>query len=166
MVLELQKRVRELEADRIKPAAGASTTVKKAEPEEKTTPAKAKASEPKIKAAVIARPEAEESKPGKSIPDRTSHPKIKTPVKATTEAEKPVVAKLGTKTPALLKIGGREVRVGISGAVQVDVIHDFNALGLRPDGSVEREFITGNIPVGGPPADLTNRTGSAPIRAT
>ena len=162
MVLELQKRVRELEAGRVKPGgSGASTTVKKAEPEpEKTTPAKT--SEPKIKAAVKARPEAKQSKPGKWIPFRTSHPKVKIPVKATPETEKPVVAKLGTKAPAPLEIGGHEVRVGISGAVQVDVIHDFNAVGLTPGGGVEREFVTGNIPVGGQAAELTNRTGFSP----
>lgn len=133
MVLELQKRVRELEADRVKPGAGASPTVKTAEPE-----------------------------PKKSIPARTSHPKVKTPVKATPEAEKLVVAKLGDKAPAPLEIGGKQVRVGISGAVQVDVIHDFNAVGLKPGGSVEKEFITGNIPVGGPASELTNRTGFSP----
>jgi len=162
MVLELQKRVRELEADRVKPGgSGASTTVKKAEPEpEEATPVKT--SEPKIKAAVKARPEAEESKPGESIPARTSHPKVKIPAKATPETEKPVAAKLGDKAPAPLEIGGHEVRVGISGAVQVDVIHDFNAVGLTPGGSVEKEFITGNIPVGGPASELTNRTGFSP----
>lgn len=133
MVLELQKRVRELEADWVKPGAGASPTVKTAEPE-----------------------------PKKSIPARTSHPKVKTPVKATPEAEKLVVAKLGDKAPAPLEIGGKQVRVGISGAVQVDVIHDFNAVGLKPGGSVEKEFITGNIPVGGPASELTNRTGFSP----
>ncbi|MCJ7686414.1 MAG: hypothetical protein MUO68_19195, partial [Desulfobacteraceae bacterium] len=133
MVLELQKRVRQLEADRVKPGAGASTTVKTAEPE-----------------------------PAKRIPAKTSHPKVKTAVKARPEAEEPVVVKIGAKAPAPLEIGGKQVRVGFSGAVQVDVIHDFNAVGLKPDGSVQREFITANIPVGGPPSELTNRTGFSP----
>jgi len=162
MVIELQKKVRELEADRIKPGgSGASTTVKKAEPEpEKTTPDKT--SEPKIKAAVTARPEAEKSRLGKTTPARTSHPKVKTPAKATPETEKPVVAKLGDKAPAPLEIGGHEVRVGISGAVQVDVIHDFNAVGLTPGERLPREFVTAYIPVGGAAAELTNRTGFSP----
>ena len=133
MVLELQKRVSELEADRVKARPGASTTVKTAEP-----------------------------KPGKKVPVRPSRRKIKAAVKAPSKAEEPVVAKLGAKAPAPLEIGGHQVRVGIEGAVQVDVIHDFNAVGLTPGGSVEREFVTGNIPVGGRAAELTNRTGFSP----
>ena len=133
MVIELQKRVRELEADRVKPGAGASPTVKAAEPE-----------------------------PGKKVPAKPSQPEIKAAVKAPPEAEEPVVARAGASAPAPLEIGGHQVRVGIAGAIQADVIHDFNAVGLKPGGSVEREFITANIPVGGPAADITNRTGFSP----
>ncbi|MBC8177581.1 MAG: hypothetical protein H8E19_09265 [Deltaproteobacteria bacterium] len=133
MVLELQKRVRDLEADRMKPGAGVSPTVKTAEPE-----------------------------PSKRIPAKTSRPKIKAVVKAPPKAEEPIVAKAGAKAPAPLEIGGHQVRVGIAGAIQTDVIHDFNAVGLKPGGSVEREFITADIPVGGPAADITNRTGFSP----
>ena len=161
MVLELQKRVRELEADRIKPGAGASATVKTAEPEpEKSIPAKT--SHPKIKAEVKARPVAEEPKPGKRVPVRPSRRKIKTAVKTPPKAEEPVVAKLGAKAPAPLEIGGHQVRVGIEGAIQVDVIHDFNAVGLTPGERLPREFITANIPVGGAAAELTNRTAFSP----
>jgi hypothetical protein len=74
--------------------------------------------------------------------------------------EKP--EEMGAKPPAPLNIGGHEVRVGISGALQVDVIHDFNALGLRPGDGQAREFITAYIPVGGPAADITNRTTFSP----
>ena len=133
MMIELQKRVRELEADRVKPGSRVSPTVKRAEPE-----------------------------PGKKVPAKPSQPKIKAAVKAPPEAEKPVVAKAGAKAPAPLEIGGHQVRAGIAGAIQVDVIHDFNAVGLKPGGSVEREFITADIPVGGQAADITNRTGFSP----
>ena len=133
MVIELQKRVRELEADRIKPGAGVSPAVKKSEPE-----------------------------PRRGVPAKTSHPKRKTSAESPPEAEKPVQAKAGSKAPAPLEIGGHQVRVGIAGAIQADVIHDFNAVGLTPGGSLEREFITANIPVGGPAAELTNRTGFSP----
>jgi len=137
MVLELQKRVRELEADRVqprmKPGEGPSPTVKTAEPE-----------------------------PGKKVPAKPSQPKIKAAVKASPGDEEPIVAKAGAKASAPLVIGGHQVRVGIAGAVQADVIHDFNAVGLKPGGSVEREFITADIPVGGPAADITNRTGFSP----
>ncbi|MEA2039843.1 MAG: hypothetical protein U9N82_08420, partial [Thermodesulfobacteriota bacterium] len=125
MVIELQKRVQELEADTVKPGAGASSTVKTAEPE-------------------------------------PSQPEIKAAVKAPPEAEEPVVAKAGAKAPAPLEIGGHRVRVGIAGAIQADMIHDFNAVGLTPGGSVEREFVTANIPVGGQAADITKRTGFSP----
>jgi len=133
MVLELQKRVRELEADRVKVRPDASTTLKTAEP-----------------------------KPGKKVPVRPSRRKIKAAVKAPSKAEEPVLAKLGANAPAPLEIGGHQVRVGIAGAIQVDVIHDFNAMGLTPGGGVEREFVTAYIPVGGPAAELTNRTGFSP----
>ena len=133
MVIELQKRVRELEADRVKAGAGASTTVKTAEPE-----------------------------PGKKLPPKPSRPKLKAAVKAPSEGEEPVVARPGAKAPAPLEIGGHQVRVGIAGAIQTDVMHDFNAVGLTPGGSVEREFVTAKIPVGGPASDITNRTGFSP----
>ncbi len=134
MVIELQKRVRELEADRVRPVGpGALPTVKTAEPE-----------------------------PGEEVPAKASHPVQKTTGKAPAEAEQPVETKVGVKAPAPLEIGGRQVRVGVAGAVQADVIHDFNAVGLTPGGSVQREFITANIPVGGPAEDTTSRTGFSP----
>jgi len=133
MVLELQKRVQELEADMVKPGAEVSPAVKTEEP-----------------------------KPRKKVPVRPSRRKIKPEVKPPPEAQGPVVAKVGANAPVPLEIGGRQVRVGIAGAIQVDVIHDFNAVGLTPGGSVEREFITADIPVGGQAADTTNRTGFSP----
>ncbi len=133
MVIEIQKRIQQLEADRVNPGAGASPAVKTAEPE-----------------------------PAKRIPAKTSHPKIKAAVKAPPETQEPVVAKAGAKAPASLEIGGHQVRVGIAGAIQLDVIHDFNAVGLTPGERLPREFITANIPVGGPAAEFTNRTGFSP----
>lgn len=134
MVLQLQKRVRELEADRVRPGEpGATPIVKTAKPE-----------------------------PGKKVPAKTSHPEQKTTGKVPPKSEQPVKAKVGARAPAPLEIGGHQVRVGIAGAVQADLIHDFNAVGLAPGGSVQREFITANIPVGGPAADITSRTGLSP----
>ena len=133
MVIELQKRVRELEAERVRPGTGVSPAVEKAEPE-----------------------------PAKTIPAKTPKSKIKAAVKAPPEAEELVVAEFGAKAPAPLEIGGHQVRVGIAGAIPVDAIHDFNAVGLKPGGSVEREFVTADIPVGGSAADITNRTGFSP----
>ena len=133
MVLELHKRVKELEADRVRTGKGVSPAVEKAE-----------------------------SEPRRGTPAKISQPKRKTAVKAPPHGEKPDLAKAGAKAPAPLEIGGRQVRVGIAGAIQLDVIHDFNALGLKREEGVEREFITADIPVGGPLADITNRTGFSP----
>ena len=133
MVLELQKRVHELEADRVKPVMEPSPTVQKAEPA-----------------------------PGEKVPARPAQPRIKVGARPYLKPGKPVAAKEGAESPAPLEIGGRQVRVGIAGAIQVDVIHDFNAVGLKPGGNLEREFITADIPVGGPARDITNRTGFSP----
>ena len=54
------------------------------------------------------------------------------------------------------------VRVGISASVQLDIIHDFNALGLETDSPVPREFITSLIPVGGSASSRRNRTAFSP----
>lgn len=71
-------------------------------------------------------------------------------------------ARAADEPPAPLEIGGKEVRVGIAGTIQADLIHDFNALGLAPGGSAPREFITAEIPVGGPARDSTGRTAFSP----
>ena len=142
MVLELQKRVRELEADRAKPVREPAPTVQKTEPGPETTPVVQKAA-----------PEPEKQAPVK--PAR--QPRIKVGARPPEKTGKRVA-----EAPAPLEIGGRQVRVGIAGAVQADVIHDFNAVGLKPGGNLEREFITANIPVGGPAKDFTNRTGFSP----
>lgn len=68
----------------------------------------------------------------------------------------------GDEAPAPMEIGGQQVRVGIAGTIQADIIHDFNAVGMSPGGSLPREFITANIPVGGPARDTTGRTGFSP----
>lgn len=133
MVLELQKRVRELEEGRAKSGMTVSPTTETGEPGER-----------------------------KEIPVRPSRRKIKAEVKPPAEAREPPVAKAGAKPPAPLEIGGHQVRVGIAGAIQLDAIHDFNAVGLTPGESLVREFVTAEIPVGGPAADNTNRTGFSP----
>ena len=145
MVLDLQKRIQQLEADRVK-SQGAETTATmtpKTSERERETSAKV----PELEEVILVRPSS---------------------VKGQKTAKKrPMLGDgkpqaLGAKPPAPLDIGGHEVRVGISGAIQADVIHDFNALGLKPSDGQAREFITANIPVGGPAADITNRTTFSP----
>lgn len=142
MVLELQKRVQELETDRVKPVTESAPTVQKTEPVPETTPVVQKTP----------------SEPEEQAPARPARqPRIKVGARPPSKTVKRVA-----EAPAPLEIGGRQVRVGIAGAVQADVIHDFNAVGLKPGGNLQREFITGNIPVGGPAKDITNRTGFSP----
>lgn len=51
------------------------------------------------------------------------------------------------------------VHFGLQSTLQVDIIHDFNAIGLDYTDSVAREFITAQIPVSGSrSAQNTNRT--------
>ena len=69
-------------------------------------------------------------------------------------------------SPAPMNLFGRNVHLGIDGAVQLDVMHDFNSVGLDPNENFENEFITGDIPVGGPAADRNNRTGFSPNQST
>lgn len=90
----------------------------------------------------------------------TVQPVAKEPVPF--KSKEPGVAALGSKAPKPLRLGAHEVRVGLDGSVQLDVIHDFNAAGLSPDSGFSREFITADIPVGGPAAKRTNRTGFSP----
>lgn len=62
--------------------------------------------------------------------------------------------------PQALDVFGAKVRVAVSGTVQLDVLLDFDALGLDPDADFTNEFITGEIPVRGTPAaHRTHRTG-------
>ena len=145
MVLDLQKRIQQLEADRVK-SQGAETTATmtpKTSERERETSAKV----PELEEVILVRPSS---------------------VKGQKTAKKrPMLGDgkpqaLGAKPPAPLDIGGHEVRVGIAGAIQADVIHDFNALGLKPSDGQAREFITANIPVGGPAQDITNRTTFSP----
>ena len=96
--------------------------------------------------------------PIKAKPEKASSAKVQESTKNAPirKSEKP--EEMGIHPPAPLDIAGHEVRVGISGAIQADVIHDFNALGLKPGDGQAREFITALIPVGGPAADMTNRS--------
>ena len=145
MVLELRKRIQQLEADRVKPR-GTETTAKMT-PKAFERAGEKTAKAPELEEIILVRPS---SVKGQKTAKATPIPGY----------EKP--QKLGAKPPAPLDMGGHEVRVGISGAIQADVIHDFNALGLKPGDGQAREFITANIPVGGPAADITNRTTFSP----
>ncbi len=133
MVLELQRRVRQLEQGR--GTAGDGTSAE---------------ASPPVPARMETAPAAPPSHRAKGVPKTPSIP------------EKREVASVGADAPTPLEIGGHKVRVGIQGAVQVDAIHDFNAVGLTSGGSVEREFVTADIPVGGAAAADTNRTGFSP----
>ena len=61
-----------------------------------------------------------------------------------------------------VKIFDRIVHLGTEATIQVDIIHDFNAIGLEPNAPVAREFVTSEIPVGGRAAERTNRTVVSP----
>ena len=145
MVLELQKRIQHLEADRVKPK-GAETSAT-------MTPAAFKPAK-----------EATAKTPADSkiVPTRSSSVKVQKTAKAIPMRGDEKPEEMGSQPPAPLDIGGHKVRVGIAGAIQADMIHDFNALGLKPGDGQAREFITANIPVGGPAADITNRTAFSP----
>ena len=100
--------------------------------------------------------------PAGDKPERASSAKVQKPAGKAPMGKSEKLEALGANPPAPLDIAGHEVRVGISGAIQADVIHDFNALGLKPGDGQAREFITALIPVGGPAADMTNRTTFSP----
>ena len=145
MVLELQKRIQHLEAANPghRETGSAETVFKVSKPAKTAKQGGARKSE-------------------KSVPDRLPPTGIEKTATAAPTAQDRQPEKPGAKPPAPLELGGHEVRVGISGAIQADVIHDFNALGLRPGDGQAREFITANIPVGGSAADITNRTAFSP----
>jgi hypothetical protein len=145
MVLELQKRIQRLEKNRVKPE-GAETAATMA-------PATSKPA----KGATAKAPEPKKIVPTLSLPAKAQKSAKPAPIPGDGKPEK-----MGIKPPAPLELGGHEVRVGISGAIQADVIHDFNALGLKPSDGQAREFITAYIPVGGPAATITNRTAFSP----
>ncbi len=134
MVLDLQQRIQQLEADRAKTRKETAGAGRQVEQESQKNVHVQSAPPP---------PEAETKTPSQKGKEETA-------------------AALGASAPAPLQIGGRTVRVGIDGAIQLDAIHDFNALGLTPGGSVQREFVTAEIPVGGPASNITNRTGFSP----
>ncbi len=146
MVLELQKRIQHLEAER---ANLESKKVSAQEPEAEKKRAR--------KAAKKAR-----KPPAKGGLDHLPSKETKEKETAQGMLQKKAPPKVGEKPPAPLELAGHEVRVGIEGAIQADVIHDFNAVGLSPGDGVPREFITAYIPAGGPAAEITNRTALSP----
>lgn len=81
---------------------------------------------------------------------------------APVECQEAEATAIGAGAPKPLNIGGHPVKVGVNASIQVDAIHDFNALGLSPDSGVQKEFITAYIPVGGVAAQRKNRTGVDP----
>lgn len=142
MVLELQKRIQRLEAERTKPKIGK---------------AKVSGSVSEKKKLEKSAQEGDKLQTAKGV----SAPMPVPAIKKSAQAEK-MPPEIGTKPPEPLELAGHNVRVGISGTIQADVIHDFNALGLIPGDGVPREYITALIPVGGPAADITNRTAFSP----
>lgn len=70
--------------------------------------------------------------------------------------------KLGQEGPRPADPRAPNVDWGVGGKVQLDITHDFNALGLQPDSGFYREFVTAQIPIAGPAADRTGRTGFSP----
>ena len=147
MVLELQKRIRHLEAEQLK-SQNAELRPPKPKIDEKKPQRTAK--------------KADKTVPLKGASDHLFSSANRKAATAQTRQPGETSQDIGTQPPAPLELGGHEVRVGIAGAVQVDVIHDFNALGLNSGDGVAREFITANIPVGGPACDITNRTALSP----
>ncbi len=133
MVLDLQKRIQQLEEERAKTDTESAGASQKAAPQTKK------------KVRVQSPPQSPAARPA--------------PPPSVKEAKTPTA---GADPPAPLQIGGHAVRVGFEGAIQVDAMHDFNALGLSPGGGFQREFVTAEIPVGGPPSDITNRTAFSP----
>ena len=85
---------------------------------------------------------------------------------STDTSEKQVVPEelqFNKKPPTPLDVLKKYVKISISGAFQLDVIHDFQAVGwdgpTGGDGGFWTEFVTGAIPVRGSPASwYTNRT--------
>ena len=133
IVLDLQNRIQQLEEERAKTVTETSRTPRHVKRESR-----------------------------KEVRVQSAPPPPEAKAKAPSTPEKIETAAAGTDAPAPLQIGGQTVRVGIDGAIQLDVMHDFNALGLTPGGSLQREFVTAEIPVGGPAAAITNRTGFSP----
>jgi len=61
--------------------------------------------------------------------------------------------------PTALDVMKKYVKAGMSGAIQLDVLHDFQAVGWPAGSPFLTEFVTGNIPVRGTTAGLmTNAT--------
>ena len=79
----------------------------------------------------------------------------------TTEAaaERPT---LGDEEPKPLDLRAPNLDWGVGGKVQLDVIYDFNAVGLEENSPFYREFLTSQIPIAGPAADRTRRIGFSP----
>ena len=61
---------------------------------------------------------------------------------------------------------GHEIELGVQASLQLDIIHDFNAIGLNAGEGVPHEFVTSQIPVGGPAAEFTSRTLFSPNQST
>lgn len=144
MVLELQQRIHQLEAAQSESAAKLKATVE---------PARNKA--PRQMGAKTA------EKPLKRVSNPSSGVTVDVS-KTESVSGRSIPEEIGANAPKPLEIAGRKVRAGISGAIQLDAIHDFNAVGLSPGDGVPREFITAEIPVGGPAADVTGRTALSP----
>lgn len=74
----------------------------------------------------------------------------------------------GSKTPGSgVRFLDHTFHYGVKATLQLDLIHDFNAIGLDVTDPVAREFITSEIPVSGSPASqFTNRTALSPNQSS
>ncbi len=61
---------------------------------------------------------------------------------------------------------GHEIHLGLEASVQLDMIHDFDAIGLNAGDGVPHEFVSSQIPVGGPAAQFSNRTLFSPNQSS
>jgi hypothetical protein len=76
-----------------------------------------------------------------------------------TETKLPEELTFNQEPPGPLDLMKKYVKVGLSGTLQLDVLHDFQAVGWPAGSAFLTEFVTGNIPVRGTaPALMTNRT--------
>jgi len=70
--------------------------------------------------------------------------------------------KLGAEEPKPLDVRARNVDWGVGGKVQLDILYDFNAVGLEENSPFYREYLTSRIPIAGPAAERTRRIGFSP----
>lgn len=81
-------------------------------------------------------------------------------------AETPPTSQPEHASNTISEWAGREIHMGFLASVQLDIIHDFDAIGLNGGDGVPHEFVTSQIPVGGRASEFTNRTLFSPNQST